>query len=148
LKSIQFIVPVNPVAQGRPRFASKDRGGKPLPFVKTYDPKNSRDWKKTVMGYAIASGCNELLSGALKMILVFRLQRPKSHYGKKGLRPSAPKYHTVKSDLSNYIKGVEDALEGICYKGDQQICKIEAKKEYADDGFVPCVIVRIEVIKN
>lgn len=146
MKSIQFIIYDDPVPQGRPRFAAKGKDGKPLPFVKVYDPKTSKDWKATVKTRAIECGHNELLPGALRMILIFRFKRPKSHYGKKGILPSAPKYHIVKPDLDNLEKAIKDALEGTCYKGDQQICDVKKKKEYADDGFVPGVIVRIEVI--
>ena len=128
MKSIQFMIRGNPVPQGRPRFASRDRNGNHLPFVKTYDPKNSREWKKEIKRQVIENKHDIMLEGPLKMILIFRLQRPKGHYGKRGLRPSAPKHHIVKPDLDNLEKGLKDSLEGLCYKGDQQVCRVQKKK--------------------
>lgn len=139
---IQFTVMGDPVAQGRPRFA---RRGK---FVSTYDPPKSKSFKETVKWQAIECGANKkLLEGPLKLTLVFRFQRPKGHSGKKGLRPSAPAYHITKPDLNNLTKGVEDALEGICYARDQQICESYQRKEYADNGSVPSILVTIEEIE-
>lgn len=144
---ILFKVCGDPVAQGRPRFASKGRGGKPLPFVRTYDPKKSRDWKEDVRLQAITCQADTLLQGALKMNLTFILQRPKGHYGKKGLRPSAPFYHITKPDLDNMVKGIKDALSGVCYERDQQICELHADKEYTADGEAPGVTIRIEELE-
>lgn len=57
---------------------------------------------------------------------------------------SAPKsrvYPSVRPDLSNHIKQVEDALNGLAFTDDSQIVKITALKTYAhpkmDEG---CVI--------
>ena len=140
---IQFTVKGDPVAQGRPRFA---RRGK---FVSTYDPPKSKSFKETVKWQAIESGANkQLLEGPLKMTLVFRMQRPKGHSGKKGLRPSAPTHHITKPDLDNLTKGVKDALEGICYARDQQVCEGYQRKEYAANGCMPGVLVTIEEIEG
>ena len=140
---VQFTVIGSPVPQGRPRFA---RRGK---FVSTYDPPKSKSFKETVKWQAIESGANKtLLEGPLKMTLIFRLQRPKGHYGKKGLRPSAPTHHITKPDLDNLEKGVKDALEGICYARDQQVCETYLRKEYAIKGRMPGVLVTIEEIEE
>ena len=140
---IQFTVAGKPVAQGRPRFA---RRGK---FVTTYDPEKSRSFKEIVKSQAIEKGADKhMLEGPLKITLVFRIQRPKGHHGKKGLRPSAPTHHIVKPDIDNLTKLICDALEGICYARDQQICEAYGRKEYADNGFAPGVLVTIEEIKE
>lgn len=138
-KIISFTIHQNPVPQGRPRFASKGRGGKPLPFVRTYDPAKSRDWKKVVAEQAMLSGANVLLEGPLKMVMTFRLARPKS-------LPKKTIYHIKKPDVSNLAKGIEDALEGFCYPRDQQIVESHLFKEYERAGFPPCVIITIEQI--
>jgi Holliday junction resolvase RusA-like endonuclease len=42
------------------------------------------------------------------------------------------KYHTVKPDLSNCIKSIEDAFNGVVYKDDCQIKKLTASKNYSN----------------
>lgn len=138
---IQFTVIGDPVAQGRPRFARRGN------FVTTYDPEKSKNFKETVKWQAIENGANKkLLEGPLKMTLVFRLQRPKGHHGKKGLRPSAPTHHITKPDLDNLTKGIKDALEGICYARDQQVCEGYQRKEYSVAGRPPGILITIEEI--
>ena len=140
---IDFCILGNPVAQGRPKFARRGR------FVTTYDPPKSKSFKETVKWQAIESGANkELLEGPLEVTLVFSMQRPKGHHGKKGLRPSAPKYHTVKPDIDNLTKGVIDGLEGICFARDQQIVSMDLTKEYAKEGSSPKVRVIIKQIEE
>ena len=140
---IDFYIHGNPVAQGRPRFARRGN------FVTTYDPPESKSFKETVKWQAIESGANErLLEGPLEMTLVFSMQRPQGHYGKKGLRPSAPKHHIVKPDLDNLAKGVKDGLEGICFSRDQQVVSLDAKKEYVKEGSSPGVRVIIREIEE
>ncbi|WP_262350567.1 RusA family crossover junction endodeoxyribonuclease, partial [Limosilactobacillus fermentum] len=53
---------------------------------------------------------------------------------------------TVKPDLSNYIKALEDALNGILWVDDNLIISLEAKKFYAEQ---PHLIVELrEDVKN
>jgi Holliday junction resolvase RusA-like endonuclease len=130
---IKFTIYSDPIAQGRPKFST--RGG----FAKVYDPKKSRDWKELVAMEAKRRGCYQL-DGPLRMILVFRLRKPKS-------APRSRKYPIVKPDTSNFIKGIEDALNGICYHDDSQIIILEAQKVYAPEGIEPGVLIQIEQIK-
>ena len=61
---IQFEVPGEPVAKARPRFA---RVGK---FVKTYTPKETLNFEKTVAWYALKNGAKPL-DGAVEMNINF-----------------------------------------------------------------------------
>ena len=49
-----------------------------------------------------------------------------------------------KPDVSNIAKAVEDALNGLVYEDDAQICSLTVSKCYALPGQEPCVYVRIE----
>jgi Holliday junction resolvase RusA-like endonuclease len=40
---------------------------------------------------------------------------------------------TIKPDLSNYLKGIEDALNGIAYIDDSQIVLVYVTKQYATE---------------
>lgn len=125
-----------PVPQGRPRFRIVTPKGK-KPFVSVYDPETSRKWKEEVMRQAVASG-HEMLEGALSMELIFYMPRPKS-------LPKKIEYHVKKPDVDNLAKAVKDAMEGVFYKNDSQVCTLRVKKVYCEDH--PGVYVRIETLE-
>jgi len=119
---MDFFIKGEPVPQGRPRFRrfnTKEKGE----FVSTYDPKESRGWKKQIATQALAAGVTKM-EGALHMTIRFFLTRPKSVSEKK--RP----WPIVKPDLDNLEKAVKDALKGIAYADDSQVCRVEKSKEY------------------
>lgn len=105
-----------PVAQGRPRFSRQ--GG----FVKAYDPAKSRDYKSYVRLIAAQNAPDSPVEGAIEFSLrIYRaipkgMPKYKREAAKEGrLRP------VTKPDVSNVLKGVEDALKGVWYKDDSQI---------------------------
>ena len=75
--------------------------------------------------------------GPLWVQLRFNMRRPNSHYrsGKYShiLKDDAPEYHVTKPDSDNLIKFVCDALNGVFYKDDSQITRIQAVKVYAKE---------------
>ena len=106
----------DPVAQGRPRFSRQ--GG----FVKAYDPAKSRDYKSYVRLIAAQNAPDSPVEGAIEFSLrIYRaipngMPKYKREAAKEGrLRP------VTKPDVSNVLKGVEDALKGVWYKDDSQI---------------------------
>ena len=110
------IVLGDPVAQGRPRFSRQ--GG----FVKAYDPAKSRDYKSYVRLIAAQNAPDSPVEGAIEFSLrIYRaipkgMPKYKREAAKEGrLRP------VTKPDVSNVLKGVEDALKGVWYKDDSQI---------------------------
>lgn len=127
-----FTIPGIAVPQGRPRFFR--RGS----FTGAYDPAKSRAWKEFVRLTAIAAGCKPL-SGPLSMEVVFFLPAPKDLA--KKLEKGENIAHIKKPDLSNLIKGLEDALNGICYTDDSQITESRVVKQYATE---PSVFVKIK----
>ena len=110
------IVLGDPVAQGRPRFSRQDG------FVKAYDPAKSRDYKSYVRLIAAQNAPVTPVEGAIEFSLrIYRaipkgMPKYKREAAKEGrLRP------VTKPDVSNVLKGVEDALKGVWYKDDSQI---------------------------
>ena len=130
-----FTIPGNAVPQGRPRFYRRGAG------VGTYDPAKSRVWKEFVRLTAIAAGCRPL-SGPLRMEVVFFLKAPKDLA--KRLERGENIVHIKKPDVSNLVKGLEDALIGICYADDSQIVDSRQLKHYAIE---PSVYVSIQQVK-
>lgn len=67
----------------------------------------------------------------LAVIVSFRVQRPGGHYGKSGLKASAPKWPHKGVDLDKYVRGAMDALEGVVFENDARIVQCAACKVYA-----------------
>jgi Holliday junction resolvase RusA-like endonuclease len=114
---INFFVPGDPVAQGRPRAFRVGNS------IGMFDPKKSKEWKKTVAQVAGLQR-NRFQEGLLEMRLAFFLVPPKTMK-----RPDLM-FHSKRPDLDNLCKAICDALNGICFKDDSQICKLTAVKSY------------------
>ena len=121
-----------PVAQGRPRAFKLPSGQ-----VRVFDPPHSRDWKRTVMAQVLACRPERLLAGPLEGEMDFYVPRPKSI-------PKRRLYPEVKPDLSNYLKGTEDALRGLVFSDDSQIVRLRLSKLYADALSMPGVHIVLE----
>lgn len=97
--------------------------------------KNAKPWQADVRAAALAAFRDEVLRGAVKLTLVFHLTRPKGHFGRRGLLPSAPRYPTKKPDALKLSRAVEDSLTGIIFHDDAQVVIESLSKVYADqDG--------------
>tara|TARA_R100000742_G_C4278658_1_gene101775 strand:+ start:3529 stop:3972 length:444 start_codon:yes stop_codon:yes gene_type:complete len=72
----------------------------------------------------------------------FRFVRPKGHFGKKGLRPSAPDHKATKPDLDKLTRGIGDAIEqsGIA-RNDSQIVQWSVLKRWTEDQEPPGVLL-------
>jgi len=81
----------------------------------------------------------------ISMSLMFYIARPKAHYrtGKYSnlLKNTSPTWCIKRPDIDNYIKLVLDALNGVFYKDDSQVCVVNALKAYSS---YPKTIVRIK----
>lgn len=135
---IEFTVPGEPVAQGRPRFST--RGS----FVKAYDPAKSKDYKAYVKLVAMAA-MNERslkpLDGAIAVSIKAFVSVPKSK--SKKFRQNALKWlerPTKKPDCDNIAKILLDAMTGIVYEDDKQIIRLVVEKFYDE---VPRVEVTV-----
>lgn len=66
--------------------------------------------------------------------LLFRLARPRSHYGARGLLPSAPRHHAQKPDVDKLMRSTLDALTGELIDDDARVSVIQADKQWCDPG--------------
>lgn len=118
--------------KGQPRAKAARIGG----FIKMYTPNTANDFKAAVQAGAIEAGLmNKLLEGPIALELVFRLPRPKGHFGTgknaSRLKETAPHWHTSKPDLDNIEKALKDALSDIrVWRDDCQVCKVSKTKVY------------------
>ena len=130
--------------------------GKPKPLIRhrdnmyggKYDPskKDKHDFLYQVMKLAPKPP----LTSALRIIIVFYMPHPKSHFrtGKFRhlLKPKAPIQHKSTPDLDNLVKMVCDSLNKVFYKDDSQISQLKAEKLYCDVGEKARTEVHIEQI--
>jgi Holliday junction resolvase RusA-like endonuclease len=106
--------------------------------------RSSAPWKREVAEAARAAMNGDLLiDGPINLTIVFHVPRPKGHFGKRGLRPSAPPYPAVKPDLLKLARGVEDALVGVVYRDDSQIVIEQLRKLYGEPARCEIFIARI-----
>ena len=144
MREYKAVVLGEPIAQGRPRFSRQ--GG----LVKAYDPPRSRDYKQYIRLVAREDAPEAPLTGAVLLSLKIYRAIPKSMPKKKReaallgqLRP------TTKPDVSNVLKGVEDALKGLWYADDSQIVGYgELGKWYAERPRIEVTMQEIEEVQH
>ena len=135
MQEYSIMIPGDAVPQGRPRVVRI--GGRTI----AYDPPKSKAYKALVRGYASQSAPKEPLDGAVTLYVQIYRSVPKSWSKKKREAAIAGVIQpTTKPDVSNVVKGIEDALNGIWYKDDSQIVHEYSMKQYARE---PGVIVKM-----
>lgn len=129
--TVSFSVLGKPQPRGSKRAFM--RPGMKFPIITDDNPKG-RPWMQAIAAVAREAMDNHglpLFDGPVQLIVQFYFCRPKGHIGKKGVRPSAPKHHMVRPDTTKLLRGLEDALKGICWRDDSQVVVQQAFKGYA-----------------
>lgn len=99
-----------------------------------YTPGTAKEWKSAVMAAAKEKGEGVTFTGPLALSLSFYFARPQSHFGAKGLKPSAPVFHTKKPDADNLAKAVMDAMtDAGFWTDDCQVVESHTFKSYVTD---------------
>jgi len=92
---------------------------------------------------AVRFAANEAVRGStspkfidvpIRVAIDFRLARPAGHWGKNGLKPSAPPYPSKKPDLDKLTRATADSLKGTLYDDDSRIVALVVTKIYASPG--------------
>lgn len=131
-QSQRYIIRGAPQPQGRPRSV---RRGKSLIV---YDPKISRDYKRNVALQVTCQQPRKIEKGPIDLKVTFFVQKPKS-------RAKRDKYPDRKPDFDNLAKCVCDALNGILWRDDAQICHADIWKVYVDKD--PCTILEVKELQ-
>ncbi len=113
--------------------------------VMTSDNARLRPWRDAVCWHARQALAGRApLAGPVGVALDFRFARPSGHFGKRGLRPSAPKEHVVRPDLDKLARAVIDALsEAGVWRDDNQVVHLHARKRYADLAGLAVQVVQV-----
>lgn len=99
------------------------------------DNRRTMPWRDSIRRVLRAHGHGlELLDCHVFVSMTFYFARPKSHYGKRGLKVGAPFAPTSKPDLDKLVRAVGDALTGVALWDDSRIVDVRASKQYANDS--------------
>jgi len=118
--------------------------------IRNYTPAKApvQDYKSAIRFEAAKVFPGTPTVGPVKLLLTFVFSRPKAHYrtGRYAdeMRSDAPEWHTHKPDIENCAKAVLDALTGIVYRDDSQVCSLHITKRYHSAGDQAVTWIEIE----
>ena len=100
-----------------------------------------KEWRTTVGWYAQRELKGRKFAAGVRATMVFMFERPKSHYriGKFShlLKDSAPDDHTQYPDIDKLERAILDALTGVAYSDDAQVCAVGKSKRWVPRGHLP-----------
>jgi len=137
----RFFVPGAAKGKARPRAVAI--GG----HVRVYPGKADLEWKVAIRLaiHARMPDCQIDVTSPVRVALRFLMQRPKAHFGAKGLKPMAPTLHVGKPDIDNAAGAVMDAVtESGLWLDDNRVAELFAAKVYTVKDEVPGVWIEIE----
>ena len=127
---IAFTVPGKPVGKQRPRFSRRGTA------VRTYTPRQTAEYERLVRVSYIAAG-GEKLEGTIGATICGYFEPPKATSKKQRQKMlSGEVGYTKKIDADNLAKSILDALNGVAYDDDAQVCLLLVYKAYAETARV------------
>ena len=129
-----------PVAHPRQRHRIV-RGDKP--WVHNYTPTKApvNAFKAAAQTAFAAAHDAAPFDGPVWMEVLLLFPRPQSMMWKKRKMPRT--WHAKKPDLDNVVKSLKDALSGLAWRDDSQVCMLVVKKQVAAGHEQPSVDVWI-----
>ena len=136
---LKLTIPVVPVAQPRQRHALV--AGRIRNYMPATHPVNA--YKAALVAAAAQAGVAPI-DGPVRVDVRFYLPRPK-RLMRRG-DPDGPVPHTAKPDVDNLWKSTADALRGLAWRDDAQVCETVASKWYCEKDGVPRVELEISEV--
>lgn len=136
-------VPGIPRPQGSKR---KGRGGQLFESSK-YVAAWRADVKLLATG-AVRSAGGRIEDGPVRVQLEFIFPRPKRKRDTAAAELRAAVYKPERPDIDKLARAVLDALEGTVYKADAQVCELELRKLYGNNGADPGVAISWRALKE
>ena len=144
MSTLTFQVTGEPKGQPRPRAFARKMGS--VHVARFYDSDVADVWKRAVMlaimqAAKVGNGWH-FTSEAVSVSLNFAMPRPKSHFGAKGLKPSAPVHHVGKPDADNTCKLILDQItrSGCVWRDDSQVVSLTVHKFWATGAEQGCSV--------
>lgn len=154
---LRLIVLGRPQQRGSKKSHVLYRDGKPVvkngrPIVVTRDQNDDRSlpWMQEVKSSAVVAmrdlGIVDLIIDPIEIEINFFFKRTDSHFGSGrnvgSLRKSAPKWHTQSPDLDKLQRCFGDALTGVVYRDDKQVCRWIAARHWTTEAERTEAIIR------
>ena len=131
MMKVQFTVTGEPQGKARPRILRNGRA---------YTPKKTADYENRIRRAFTAAG-GELTAHPVTVRIAAYYQIPKSaSRARRAEMLEGVTLPTKKPDADNVAKVVCDAMNGIAYKDDAQVCELHVMKYYAA---VPMIVVTV-----
>lgn len=144
--TMRFEFDIEPVEQARPRATRMGKG------IRLYEPKKVNVFKKQLGLLAKQQMLDrglEPFDGPLEVCMVFyRPVQASLSQKERARRLSGVHRPTVKPDLSNYIKALEDGLNGIIWIDDNRIVQIVAEKKYSDRPRIVIEVNKVDEVEK
>ena len=123
-RAVVLSVAGKPIGKGRARF----RGH-------LYTPELTRDAEEIMQG-EMRQACMTPLEGPLELSVTFSFHRPESwsRFERDAVDNGKEQWRSGKPDLDNLVKLVQDAGNGILWRDDAQIVRLEAIKVYGAEN--------------
>lgn len=125
----EFTIYGTPISKGRPRFARTSSG------VRTYTTDDTVSYENLVkISYLNECGRRDKLEGPLRVNIQCYFPVPASTSRKKRDQMLNDEImYTKKPDCDNLAKSILDALNGVAYSDDKQVCQLSVSKLYSDN---------------
>lgn len=144
---LQFFIPGTPKPKQSARFRIAGKGEKQfISSYQTQEIKNEEKAIKWIIKEQLPNGFIPHTGPVVINYVIFRFPPLKNMKKADRLKLEEGRsiWKTTKPDLSdNLMKGLCDAMEGIVYRNDSQICRIGSSKVYHQ---TPGIEVQIELL--
>ena len=136
-KIVKFTVPGKAVGKQRPRFSRTYTG------VRTYTPRKTQEYEDLVrISYRAVS--KQKLEGAISATIYGYFEPPRSISKKQREQMLKGDISYIKKiDSDNLAKSILDALNGVAYDDDAQVCLLIVQKLYTETARVEVVLEEI-----
>lgn len=125
-----------PAPKGSSRAIVRGKRAVLIPCSSDAGKRKMQTWTAVVAWKArlATHGKIAFVDAALTVSIVFRMPRPRGHYGARGLFPSSPAFPATKPDVDKLARSTLDALTGIVWDDDSRIVVLSVAKVYAEPG--------------
>lgn len=138
MAQVIFTIPGEPRGKQRPKFARTAKG------VMTYTPDQTTNYENLVKISYMEQHGRTKLTGAIDAHIIGQFPIPKStSKRRRKMMIDGEIHHTKKIDCDNLAKIILDALNGIAYDDDKQVCFLQVEKIYSEN---PCVTVELKEV--
>lgn len=134
MSTLRFFIDGEPKGQPRPRAFARKMGN--VHVARFYDSDVADAWKRAVYLEVLEAAYRagwQVTTGPVAVALRFAMPRPKSHFGARGLKPSASQAHVGKPDADNLAKLILDQATKTerVWRDDSQVVTMHVEKRWA-----------------